>query len=459
MPTIVEIRILPPFAIGRLGSSPDPMDNYELEMTNPIGYRQIRDAQTLVVDGATGEVHAKPRPFDVRFRDERGRIRPVSPFLEVWARTADSELLAPLDLKLLGDAGLKASDVRWRVNVGNIKAFRRTGDPNDKVLADTGPISDHAPVTLQGRCPNFLPDEAIPFGSVQFVKPNDEFPEIRLRFVPAAGLVYGPPLGDGRRDGNLAHEVYDPAKGRWKGYEDPADPSTDSILGIRRATNPGNVYAGTDIGSHRRSWGYLDDECDGIVDVEIDVAGKRLSAYARIAAGPPTFAPDGKPVRTVHDELEQALHGPEIETEVTAQEIEEVRDIVRRALETVRLMNTSQMNKPSTQRGVGMARMDFLDTNRALEPLVDPALADSLAIRARHERVLLALESGSLPWFARVLREHDQVGDLSDDGRRKMPALMRSADARHLALTRRQVNKVRAAAEYIQRSIKPEGER
>jgi hypothetical protein len=51
-----------------------------------------------------------------------------------------------------------------------------------------------------------------------------------------------------------------------------------------------------------------------------------------------------------------------------------------------------------------------------------------------------------------VLREHDEVGDLTDAGRRKMPALMRGADARHLALTRRQVNKVRTAAEYILRS-------
>jgi hypothetical protein len=125
-------------------------------------------------------------------------------------------------------------------------------------------------------------------------------------------------------------------------------------------------------------------------------------------------------------------------------------------LETVRLMNTGQMNMFSKQRGVGMARMDNLDVNRAGTPIVDAALADGLAIRARHERVLLALESGSLAWFARVLREHDEVGDLTDDGRRKMPALMRGADARHLALTRRQVNKVRTAAEYILRNAKGE---
>src|SRR5205085_1442450 len=104
-----------------------------------------------------------------------------------------------------------------------------------------------------------------------------------------------------------------------------------------------------------------------IVEVEIEVSGAKLGAYARIAAGPPTFAPDSMPVRTVGDELEQAMFGPDLDSPVTEQEIADVRDVVRRALETVRLMNTTMMNEPSKQRGVGMARMDFLDVNRALE--------------------------------------------------------------------------------------------
>jgi hypothetical protein len=447
---IAELRILPPFAIARLGSSEDPMDNYELKITNPIGARQIVPAETFLVDGQTGEISLKRPPFEVNFRDGTGKIRPIAPFLEVWVRFDGESSLVPLTTQILAEAKLSPADLKWNVQVANIKAFRRTGDPNDRVEVIIESFNNHDLQPLKGICHNFRKGKFIPLGFVQYIKPSTEFPEIRLRFTPAAGKVYGPPPEPGTTDPNIADDVYDPEKGKWKGYIDPWDVKTDPI-GVRKATNPAQIYAGapTDDGNSQISYGYLDDECDGIVEVELKVDGKKLSSYARIAAGPPTFAPDSLPVRTVGDELEQAMFGPDLEDQqVTEQEMEDVRDIVRRALETVRLMNTAQMNLPSKQRGVGMARMDALDVNRALEPIVDPAVADSLAIRSRHERVLLALESGSLAWFARVLRNYDEVGDLSDETRRKMPALMRSADGRHLALTRRQVNKVRAAAEY-----------
>jgi hypothetical protein len=451
---IVELRILPPFAIARLGSASDPMDNYELVIKDPIGDRQIRPAESLLVNGETGEVSVKHPPFEVSFRDGEGNIRPVAPFLEAWVRFYGEEDLVPLTAQVLSEAGLDSGAVRWNVHVANIKAFRRTGDPNDRIEAQTGQFSDHAMHALEGRCENFFEGKTIPLGFVQYLKPSDEFPEIRMRFTPAAGKVYGPPPDQGGVDPNIEDAVYDPAKGKWKGYFDPTDVKNNP-LGVRKATNPAQIYAGSqDDDGNQISYGYLDDECDGIVEVELEVNGRMLRAIARVAAGPPTFAPDSIPVRTVADELEQAMFGPDIDGPVTAQEIADVREIVRRALETVRLMNTAQMNKPSRQRGVGMARMDFLDVNRALEPIADPSVADSLAIRSRHERVLLALESGSVAWFARVLRNYDEVGDLSDNARRKMPALMRNADGRYLALTRRQVNKVRAAAEHLINIVK-----
>jgi hypothetical protein len=71
---------------------------------------------------------------------------------------------------------------------------------------------------------------------------------------------------------------------------------------------------------------------------------------------------------------------------------------------------------------------------------------DNFAVRALHERVFAALSSGSAPWFADVLRRPEEIGDLSDKGRRKMPAMMRGADGRMLALTRRQIDQVIKAA-------------
>jgi hypothetical protein len=420
------------------------MDNYEVAIRedDPVGFRQILPADTLVVDRGSGEITGLVKPPRVQFRDAAGRIRPVSPFLEVWARFEADGPLLPLTAHHLADLGLTPADLQWSAHLGNIKVFRRTGDTHDKVEAMTGPFSDHTVRELHGLCDNFLPDTFLFLGSVQYIKPTEAFPEIRLRFTPAPGKVYGPPGPDGASDNVVP--VYDPTRGHWVGFADPDN--------SRLSTNPATIYAGrADPTPGSDLWfsrGFLDDECDGIIDVQLTytekAAGtqKTLGAYARVSVGPPTFAPDSFPVRTVADELEQAMLGPDVDAPVAQGEVAE---IVRRVIDTVRLMNTEVMNRPTQ----GMGRMDHLDVARAAEPIQDPSIIDALAIRSRHERVLLALESGTLAWFARVLRDYDEVGDLSDEGRRKMPSLMRGADARHLALTRRQVNKVRAAARAL----------
>src|SRR5258708_4669661 len=146
---IVELRILPPFAIARLGSSPDPMDNYQLVIADPIGIRQIQPDETLVINRKTGEIHAKQPPFEVRFRDNDYNIRPIAPFLEVWARFAGEGELVPLTTKILSSVALKPSAVKWNVQVANIKAYRRTGDLKDRVEAQTGAFSDHVVHALE----------------------------------------------------------------------------------------------------------------------------------------------------------------------------------------------------------------------------------------------------------------------------------------------------------------------
>ena len=297
---ITELRILPPLAIGRLGSSAETLENYELWVDDPLDYRRIKPAETLRVDPETGEILEAYTPEEpVRFRDGTA-IRPVAPFLEVFARTGDDELV-PLTTAMLEAEGLSALDIAWTVTVGNIKAFRRTKDLKDRIFA-VASFSDHDVHALEGQCPNFLAGAGLPFGSVRYIRPNETFPEIRLRFTPAAGLVYGASAvritGDGVNGPETENDpvlcgriIYDDSKGEWRGYADDGKPDN---------TNPGSIYAGYENDDQQQvSWGYLDDECDGIVSVELKIGDKTLRAFARIGAGPPAFAPDSLPIRTV----------------------------------------------------------------------------------------------------------------------------------------------------------------
>jgi hypothetical protein len=89
---IVGLSILPPLAIGRLGSAPEPLENYELVAPAAgIGFRRIVPAERLYVDEATGGVREAATPARIRFRNGE-RIRPVSPFLEVFAHLDDGDL-------------------------------------------------------------------------------------------------------------------------------------------------------------------------------------------------------------------------------------------------------------------------------------------------------------------------------------------------------------------------------
>lgn len=426
---IRELRILPPLAIGRFGAAPTPMDNYDVSVVSerPLGPRVITPAQTLEVDVASGEIVRSFVPERLSFTAD-GAVRPVAPFLEVWA-LSDGGQLEPLTVDLLQAEGADPGDLRWSVTAANLKAFRRTRDAGDRIVAQLDDIDDHERHALRGGCANFWSGKAIPFGHVQYIRPTAAHPEIRLRFTPAAGLVYGagdtePGAAAGSDDPNVADVVYDANRGRWRGHIDRG----------RGTTQPGNIYAGRATENGWMSLGYLDDGCDAIARVRLSVGGRVLAAFARFAAGPPVYAPDAVPIRTVADELEQALFGPTVTPDEAT--LERVEEIVRRAFENVRLMNTEAMN-----RG-GMAAHDR-GLGRRAEPIMAASLVDDFALESLHQSLLVALRSGTAPWFADALRKPEEVGDLSDRGRRKMPAMMRGSDGRHLTLTRRQIDLIR----------------
>jgi hypothetical protein len=113
-------------------------------------------------------------------------------------------------------------------------------------------------------------------------------------------------------------------------------------------------------------------------------------------------------------------------------------------------MNTAIMNgnafRGQLDRTLTMVQEDREDTARAWEPFMAPALVDNLAVQSLHQDIFAVLRSGVPPWFTSTLRRFDEIGDLTDQGRRKMPAMMRNADGRYLCLTRRQYDKIRLAA-------------
>ena len=454
--TLRELRILPPLAIGRLGSAKEPVPNYTTEDNpeRPLDFRRIAARPTLRVDESTGEVHGE-EPEEVAFKSE-ARIRPVAPFLEVFAvigHDHGKDTIEPLTVKLLRSLHLDVENIAWRVQVANRKVVRRTGNLNNLVAADTGWVKDHNSHTLRGHCKNFISPKAfIDFGHVRFIRPNAKYPEIRLRFTPAKGHIYGPSKPPGEKpDPAIPSEraIYDHTKD-WVGFgKDP----------IENETLPPSLYA---IEPPAPSWfndniaisrGYLDDACDGFVEVRLTLDGEEFTAAARICAGPPVLVPDSMFVRNLADDLEQAIHGPNLPADEPFEETSNrAADIIRRAYETVRFLNVAMMNGNNFQGRNAltldtMAEEESADTERAIRPVMSPGTVDTRAILALHEQVYAALRGGAAPWFVQLLRRPDEVADYTDHGRRKMPALMCAADNNYLALTWRQIDTIRRAAD------------
>jgi hypothetical protein len=173
---------------------------------------------------------------------------------------------------------------------------------------------------------------------------------------------------------------------------------------------------------------------------------------ARICSAPPAMAPDSLFVRTLVDDLEQVIHGPEVPPDESAQAtLARAQDIIRRAYETVRFMNVAVMNgndfkgRPALSLD-SMPEEEAADTQRAIRPIMASGTVDTAAIMTLHQQAYAALRGGAAPWFLRLLRRPDEVADFTDRGRRKMPALMCGADNNYLALTWLQIDTIRKAA-------------
>ena len=110
--------------------------------------------------------------------------------------------------------------------------------------------------------------------------------------------------------------------------------------------------------------------------------------------------------------------GPEVAAaDVSAAEVEE---IVRRAFETVRLLNTAVMNGNPVDGRLATASMmpaqDANDYHRMFGPIMAPTLVDNLSVVALHQTLLTALKSGTPAWFADVLRKPERSGTSATRG-------------------------------------------
>src|SRR6266542_798999 len=133
--TIQRIFVNPPIAIARLGGSTTPQNAYTwVESPNPrsLGETTIEPAWSLVVqsDGTVEPV----KPTSLSFRDGT-LIKPVCPFFELWAMVGEpgSDPLTwkeiPVTPDLLTKHGVSLNSVVVKVDAQNLKATRRTSNP------------------------------------------------------------------------------------------------------------------------------------------------------------------------------------------------------------------------------------------------------------------------------------------------------------------------------------------
>jgi hypothetical protein len=170
---IESICFLPPLAIGRVGGGDTPLDSFVWDSDRTIhgAHRTIiRPAMSLEVlaDGSL-------RPFlpnSIQFRD-RGLLRPVAPFFELWVTLVDGSF-HPLTSTLLEQCGASLDNVEYKITVANRKAQRRTGSAACAYIARASAnAGDHrascsSPTARTHRASSHLSTRTIPFRSASF---------------------------------------------------------------------------------------------------------------------------------------------------------------------------------------------------------------------------------------------------------------------------------------------------
>lgn len=444
MVQIVEMFFLPPIAVARVGGSDNPLEAFEWDSdVSTHGSHQTVIKPTVTLDvAADGSVRAY-LPNVIRFRDG-DQLRPAAPFFELWLKLEDGETKEEKRATpaLLKQFGASLDNLQFSVTVANCKAQRRTGSAACSFIArvDVGG-NDHArkpllaisPYTADQE-PLVRPDHPIPLGTFQVVRPaakvamGIDLAQIRVRFTPARGEVYGPPNAivgppSPAQPGEIVarqilpgvlHEIV-PERNR---ILNPNTPWSSYVMNEKGQTDPQpcDSYDGADVGDWR-SWGVVDDTCDGIITAQLVVAGQRFVATARVLSGVPDFAPDRRPfVSLAADLADRDLPPAEVTLEDTT---EEIVDLFARVFETAGLMNLDAMrykaiminiNDPPPPNYQGLPQIDEKMMTKEDTPYVDliPKELNSDKVAQESEGV----QFEPLPYTEVVKVAHAQLTDL-----------------------------------------------
>ena len=299
---------------------------------------------------------------------------------------------------------------------------------------------------------------------------------MRLRFYPPAGYVYGPTdllqrIADENepgewRDFDLPGRLVLNPNAAWPNYQfgqqvgPPYIPPSPGGYPDARKT-PSGIHAafsgnrGLQVGDV--SLGLVDDVTDGIIDVTIG----NLSASARIAVGPPDFAPDRRHLTSLQDGLSDRMNRDDIRTAELEELDDLVRDLFERALETSDMMNKdTELDRLHSAQQLPADRMPRATGDRDQLPINtiwsthdenaptahrSDALPVSFAGRRKHRRF------AALEYLHDRLREDPQLIDswirqpLDDfqEFDRRMPPLMRGSHGGPMNITRRQYEMLR----------------
>jgi hypothetical protein len=137
--------------------------------------------------------------------------------------------------------------------------------------------------------------------------------------------------------GGKLHEIV-PPRNR---ILNPNTPWSRYAMGEKNQKNPqpSDSYDGANVGGNR-SWGVVDDSCDGIIEAQLVLDGQRHVATTRILSTCPDFAPDRRPFFALSDELADRDSLARAAKDGTTQDrMLEVADLFERVIETASLIN------------------------------------------------------------------------------------------------------------------------